>query len=262
MKVTTHQLSADGATVEASTGVIERGEISATELQALLTRFAAIDAIENQYGDPHVIVRVRDEAHLIRTNRGRLHLYNARDVSQPAIQLGVPSLMALLEGNPEAAVSPVTPELPELDIIPPQRKHNVVLAVTILVAGLGLNVWGLAQHLRRDRDRPPPEYVTITEPARLASLQRKVPGVYATGSDAGSRLMTIRPEGIIEFALLARDSTGSLHPIRRFSDKFVWGQRRDGTVCLVTATRGQVELGADNESRHYGDRYLLLAGGK
>jgi hypothetical protein len=262
MKVTTHQLSRDGATVDPASDQIDHGEMTAAELAALLTRFTSIDAIQNQYGDPHVIVRVRDEAHLIRTNRGRLHLYNARDVSQPSSPFELPALMALLEGSPAFAAASVLAAFPDLDVIAPQRKHNGMLAVAILVVGLGLNLWALAQYLMRAHDLPPPECAPITDLTQLSELRRRVPGVYATGSDAGSRIMRIKPEGGIEFSLLARDPAGALHQIRKFTETFVWSRRRVGTLCLVTSSRGQVEIGADTDLRHFGDTYRRIAAGK
>lgn len=263
MKVTTSHLSPDATIADASFGQINRGEMAATDLEALLKRFTSIDASQNQRHDPHVIVRLRDEAHLIRTSLGQLQLYNARDVSQPGSKIDLPELMALLEGSPAAAEPAGSAEsaVPEQVSLPVRRRSSDWLAVVFLVVGLGLNVWGLARFFMREGE-PPPEYTPITDPTQLAELRQQVAGIYATGIDAGSRVMTIKSDDRMEFALLAKDAAGALHQIRKFNDSFVWSRRHDGTVCLVTASRGQVVLGVDARPQHFGDKYRRLAYGK
>lgn len=263
MKVTTSQLSPDGTTADSSFGQIDRGPMSATEVEALLVRFAQIDASQNQRHDPQVIIRVRDEAHLIRTGRGQLLHYNARDVLQPGVKMALPELMALLEGMPAPAITPEAEEAPVLEAVaaPPRRKYHELFALVLLVAGLGMNLWALGQWLMRAKP-PAPEYTPITDPAQLAELRRQVPGVYATGPDAGSRVMTIRADDGIEFALMAKDANGALQQVRRFKETFVWSMRRDGTLCLATAGRaGLVNLGPDHSPRFYGDTYVRVADG-
>jgi len=263
MKVTLSQLSPDATTADSTFGQIELGVMSATDVQALLVRFAQIDASQNQRHDPQVIIRVRDEAHLIRTGRGQLLHYNARDVLQPGVRMALPDLMALLEGMPAADVTPEVTENPVTEALtaPPRRKYHEMFALILLVAGLGMNLWALGQWLMRGKP-PAPEHTPITDPVQLAELRRQVSGVYATGSDAGSRVMTIKVDDGIEFALMAKDAKGALHQVRQFRETFVWSKRRDGSLCLATAGRaGLVDLGPDRSPHFFGDTYVRIADG-
>jgi hypothetical protein len=262
MKVTTSQLSPDAVIADPSFGHVDRGEMSATEVEALLARFSQIDASQNQRHDPHVIVRVRDESHLIRASRGQLLLYNARDVLQPGVKMTLRDLMAVLEGMPAGDLSPDATESAVAEGVPPppRRKYHELFALVLLVAGLGMNLWALGQWLLREKP-PEPEYTPISDPAQLAELRRQVTGVYTTGPDAGSRVMTIKADDGIEFALMAKDSTGALQQIRRFKESFVWSKRRDGSISLATARTGYVELGPDHQPRFYGDTYVRIADG-
>ena len=263
MKVTLSQLSPDATTADPSFGQNELGAMSAPDVEALLVRFARIDASQNQRHDPHVIIRVRDEAHLIRTGRGQLLLYNARDVLQPGVKMALPDLMTLLEGMPASNVTPEIAENPVLEAVaaPPRWKYHELFALVLLVAGLGMNIWALGQWLMREKP-PAPEHTPITDPVQLAELRRQMSGIYTTGPDAGSRVMTINADDGIEFALMAKDTKGALHQVRRFKETFVWSRRRDGSLCLATAGRaGLVNLGPDQRPRFYGDTYGRIADG-
>jgi len=88
-----------------------------------------------------------------------------------------------------------------------------------------------------------------------------VTGVYAIGADVGSRVMTIQADGGIEFALMAKDTDGTLHQIRRLKENFTWSKRRDGSISLATGRTGYVELGPDHRPRFYGDTYVRISDG-
>ncbi|MBX3749793.1 MAG: hypothetical protein KF897_06875 [Opitutaceae bacterium] len=259
MKVTTENLNPACTVADAAFGRIDRGELSADELRALLANLAAVDPSQDQRHDPGIIVRVRDQSHLIRPARGQWLLYNARDVSQPGVKLALPELMAILE---ESAPSPAGAEpAPEAAPVPeasPRRNPRALVAVLLLAVGLGLNLWALAQWVLRERD-PVPDCTPITDAAQLASLRRDLAGAYATGNEAGSRLLTIQASDRLELALLAADASGTLRPVRRLGYDFVWSRRRDGTICLVMDGRLQVVVGAEAATLQLsGDRYARL----
>lgn len=256
MKVTTENLNPDCTVADTSFGRIERGELTAEALQALLANLAAVDASQDQRHDPGIIVRVRDKSHLIRPARGQWLLYNARDVSQPGVKLALPELMAVLqETTPPPAASESAPEaLPEPPPTP-GRNPRALVAGLLLAVGLGLNLWALAQWALRERSAAP-ECAPITDAAKLASLRRDLGGTYATGSDAGSRVITIQAADRLDLALLAADASGTLRPVRRLSYDFVWSRRRDGTICLVTDDHLQVVVAPDAAALLLtGDRY-------
>ncbi len=256
MKVTTENLNPECTVADPAFGRIERGELTAEELQALLANFATVDASQDQRHDPGVIVRVRDKSHLIRPARGQWLLYNARDVSQPGIKVGLPELMAVLqETTPPPATGESAPEEPLAPPTTPRRNPRALLAALLLAVGLGLNLWALAQWALRERPAAP-ECAPITDAAKLAELRRDLVGAYATGSDAGSRVITIQAADRLDLALLAMDASGTLRQVRRLSYDFVWSRRRDGTICLVTDDSLQVVVGPDAATLLLtGDRY-------
>lgn len=256
MKVTTEYLNPECTVADTAFGRIERGELTVDELQTLLVRFAGIDAGENQRHDPGVIVRVRDKSHLIRAARGQWLLYNARDVSQPGVRVSLPELMAVLqETPPPPAADQPADEPPPASAAAPHGKPRALLAALLLAVGLGLNLWALAQWALRDRP-PPPEHAPITDPAQLENLRRDLTGSYATGDEAGSRLIMVGPADRLDLALLAADASGTLRPVRRLGYDFTWNRRRDGAICLVTRDRLQVVVGPDAKTLLLsGDRY-------
>ncbi len=256
MKVTTENLNPECTVADATFGRIERGELAPDDLQALLANFATVDASQNQRHDPGIIVRVRDKSHLIRPDRGEWLLYNARDVSQPGIKLGLPELMAhLQETTPPPAAGESAMETPLVPMGTPRRNPKALLAGLLLAVGLGLNLWALAQWVLREPD-PAPAYAPITDAAQLANLRRDLAGSYATGGEAGSRLITIQAADRLDLALLAADGSGALKSVRRLGYDFVWSRRHDGAICLVTNDRLQVIVGPDAGSLLLsGDRY-------
>lgn len=252
MKVTTENLNPDCTIADTAFGRIERGELTAEALQALLANLATVDASQDQRHDSGIIVRVRDKSHLIRPARGQWLLYNARDVSQPGIKLSLPELMAVLQELPPPARAEAAPEVPLEPSVPPRRNHRVILAGVLLAIGLGLNLWALAQWTLRERPTAP-ESSPITDPTELDRLRHDMAGTYATGNESGSRLITIRAEDRVDLALLAADASGTLRPVRRLGYDFAWSRRRDGTICLVTTERLHVVVGP-------GPGTLLLSG--
>ena len=87
MKVTTINLSPSFDDVGPAHGTIERGDMTTSELSILLSEFVRIDPAANLEHDPKVLVRTPNTWHAIRTERGRLQLYDARDTSQPGVEL-------------------------------------------------------------------------------------------------------------------------------------------------------------------------------
>jgi len=259
MKVTTENLNPDCTVADPAFGRIDRGELTTDALRKLLANLATVDASQDQRHDPGIIVRVRDKSHLIRPARGQWLLYNARDVSQPGVKLGLSELMAVLE---ESAPLPIAAE-PAAEASPApvagsRRNPRALLALLLLAVGLGLNLWALAQWVLRERG-PVPDCAPITDAAQLEILRRDFAGAYATGNEAGSRLLTVQAADRLDLALLAADAGGTLRAVRRLSYDFAWSRRRDGTICLVVDGRLQVVVTPEPATLHLsGDRYTRL----
>jgi hypothetical protein len=254
MKVSSQSLSPDGTTADTPYGIIDRGDMDAQALTALLEKFAALDAVQNHEHDPHLIVRTRDSKYLIRTSGGQLHLYNARDTSQPAAVLSLPRLLEILAG-PAVTAGAASDEPELLTPAPAGTKHRGVLAASLLILAVGLNAWGISQFLNQEEDPPPPAYTEITNPEQLNALRHQLAGSYATGREPGDRIITIASDGTIRFQLLAARAGGTSVPANAVDDTYAVGRRSGGLNCLVTAVSGQVEIGVDGTLRYYGDTY-------
>lgn len=256
MKVITYQLSPDCTTAEASFGLRDCGELDTKAIGALLEKFTGVDAAQNHLHDPHVVVQARDEKYLIRTSLGRLHLYNARDTSQPGVEVTLPALLAVFDGIADRVAQPAAAEPEPLLSRPPPKRSRLPLGVALLAVGLGLNAWGLHQFLDQPVDPAPPVPTVITDPKVLDFLRQTLSGTYATGSAAGSRVITIGTDGTIKFHLLARGATpGETKAVRQTADTYNFGRRPGGGICLATGRHGQILAGADGSLFHYGDVY-------
>ena len=253
-KVSTQNLSPDGATADARFGLQERGDLDPATLAALLEKLARIDAVQNHEYDPQVMVQVRDHKYLIRTSSGKLHVYNARNTSQPGVELALPALLALLGSTAPLPVSPAD-ETPALAPAAARSKSRGGLAAVLLFIGVGLNAWGIYQFLHREEDPPPPAYTPVTDPVQTAVLARQLIGIYATGYEAGDRVITIAENGGVQFHLLVAGPAGALVPGNQTSDTYIFGQRSGGLNCLATAKSGQIDVGVDGSLLYFGDTY-------
>jgi len=257
MKVSSQSLSPDGTTADTPFGIIDRGDMDAEALASLLEKFTALDAVQNHEHDPHLIVRTRDSKYLVRTSGGQLHLYNARDTSQPAAVLSLPRLLEILAAPPvTAGAASDEPEL--LTPAPAGTKYRGALTASLLILAVGLNAWGISRFLNQEEDPPPPTYTEITSPEQLNALRHQLAGSYATGREPGDRIITIASDGAIRFQLLVARVGGTPAPTNTVEDTYVVGRRSGGLNCLATAVSGQVEIGVDGTLRYYGDTYRRI----
>lgn len=258
MKVSTVNLSSNLTGVDPTHGTIERGEMSADALADLLAAFAEIDPALNLEHDPRVLVRTNDAWYAIRTERGRLYLYDARDTSQPGAEMDLPNLIAAIQNVPAPAPVADSPE-PELQPVPSRRKAKTVLATVLLLCGLGLNAWGVFQFFQRDRDEAPATYTPIKDDERTALYLRKLAGTHATGRAPGDRVISITRDGRISFDVMIRDAGGDVGIARGPAQTCGFGRRSDGSICLTTANSGQVGIGADGSLFYFGDTYRRIS---
>jgi hypothetical protein len=257
LKVSTVNLSPDLRSIAAEHGVVERGEMDAAALSALLETFMAGDAAQNHEHDPQVIVRTPAAKFLIRTSGRQLHLYNARDVSQPAAVLTLPALLEAI-ASPGLSAGPA-PEEPETFMpVPVRGKNRGALTALLLLLGVGLNAWGIYQFLDRTEETPPPPYTAITDEAKVGLLRRQLAGSYATGAEPGDRVIVLTPAGEVKFQLLVAAAGNAPAVAEQSADTCLIGRRRDGLHCLVTTTSGQVDLRADGSLSYYGDTYRRI----
>src|SRR5277367_3833364 len=101
-RVTTSHLGPDARRTRAAAEDMDRGELSAEELTALLDGFVEIDPADNEEQDPHILAAGRGAKLIIRTSRGRLQVYDVRDHAAPGIEMTVAGVLQRLDKAAES----------------------------------------------------------------------------------------------------------------------------------------------------------------
>lgn len=238
-QVTTVNLSSDTLSASPNLGSADLGDLSVEEMTALLERFSQLDPQQNEDAEPHLLVTARAGRFVIRTDQGKLFLRNARDVSEPfASQLPIPELIAYIDreltsppfavtsgsGNPlsAAANAKATP--------------HTGIAVAILAAGLSLNGYTLFSVFYRQSVNEKTAVTLLTDQAELNAQKQSVVGTYATGNQAGDRIIVVGNDGKVSFSEIG--GAGSLN---EGSDSYQIG-RHDRRLCLSTVGSGIVDI--------------------
>lgn len=258
MKVSTVNLSSNLTSIDPVHGTVERGEMSVDALTDLLAVFSEIDPALNLEHDPRVLVRTKDAWYAIRTERGRLHLYDARDTSQPGTEMELAELLAAIQHAPAPAPVAEIPE-PEFKSPPSRRRTKAALATALLLCGLGLNAWGVFQFFQRDQDEAPATYTPINDDESTTLYLRKLAGTHATGRAPGDRVIRITRDGRISFDVMVQDVGGEIRIARGPVQLCGFGRRANGSICLTTANSGPVGIGADGSLFYSGDTYRRIA---
>jgi hypothetical protein len=259
MKVSTINLSPKLDEISPEHGTINRGEMSSDSLATLLKEFAGIDPALNHEHDPRIMVQTRSANHAIRTGQGRLQLYNARDNTQPGVELSLPRLIVAIEQGTAAVVEPDPVEPAMNRPAPLRRNYQGPFAAMLLLLGLALNAWGVHLYLNRDPAPPSAAYTAITDEAKLTLIRRKLSGIYATGDESGSRVITLPRDGSITFQLLYRDTDGTIKTAAGTTETCRVGERPNGAICLVTHPGQQISIGVDGSLHHSGDTYRRIS---
>ncbi|MBI5766558.1 MAG: hypothetical protein HZA93_02100 [Verrucomicrobia bacterium] len=246
-KVTTVNLSSDTTAAAPDYGESDLGELSAAQVVALLERLAAIDAIQNAEADPFVRIAAPAGHFLVRTSLGHLHLYNARDTTEPGTELTAEKIVAHLDRPGPSGADPVAPDGADLPgrIAAPGRG----IAVAILLAGLALNGYTLYSAFYTESVHEKIAVTLLTDPAELAAQKQAVAGTYATGEKSGDRLISIGPDGRVTFAEI-----GNARSISNGSDTYRIG-RREKKICLTTTDSGVIDVVNIDTVIYYRDTY-------
>jgi hypothetical protein len=244
--VTTVNLSSDTTRADAALGPAELGALSSEEFTALLERFRLLDSTQNHEADPQLVVSAAAGRFLIRTGKGKLFLYNARDPTEPYSELAPVDIVAHLDRQltspPFGTTEPHTGA-------PPQPAPHYAIAFAILAAGLALNGYTLYSVFYTESVNVPVAVVLVTETTELAARNREAVGSYATGSQPGDRVITITTEGSITFFEI-----GVKDGVTHNTDTFKLG-RRDKKFCLLTAESGVVDIVNPDTLLYYRDTY-------
>lgn len=249
-RVSTVNLSPDAREAGATLGTTELGELAPETLLALLGNFQALDAVQNFEADPHISLVTPTGKFLVRTGRGKLFLYNARDTIEPYAELSAAEIVSTLERDqvtaaPFASAESAAPSAPPS----PHRVRHLWTAAAILFTGVALNGFTLYSVFYTQTVVEQPVVSLITEAAELAARQHDVVGTYATGDKPGDRTITVDATGRVHFREI-----GSKNRLVNNTDAFRLG-RRDRKICLATNESGIIDLVDVDTLSYFRDTY-------
>jgi len=233
-KVTTTNLGPDGRRVRAAGEDMVRGDLSASELKLLLDAFVQIDPVDNEEYDPQIVVAGRGAKLVIRTSRGRLQVYDARDHSAPAVEMPVAGILERLDKLAESR-SPI----PEEQAQPPPTAPHRGIAFAMLIVGLALNGYILYSVFYVESVNKKTEVKLVTDADEVRTRESALAGTYVTGTRTGDRVIEADAVGHVRFYEI-----GAKGPINDFKDDYRIG-RHDGQLCLTTTDSGVVDLVGD-----------------
>ncbi len=247
-QVSTVNLSPDAGQADVSFGATDGRELDANELIALLERFAALDAAQNQTADPHIVVTGRAGKFHVRTGQGKLFLYNARATVEPYAELTAPEIVAQLE-RADVTTAPFSPAGEPAATTHPTSASHRAIAAAILFAGLGLNGFTLYSVFYTERIDDRPAVILVTDAAESSNRRREIAGTYATGARPGDRQIVVRENGRVEFSEI-----GATGGINSNQDNFQLG-KHGAKFCLTTIDSGVIDVLNLETLVYYRDTY-------
>ncbi len=249
--VTLVNLSADASAADTAHDRSDLGELPAAQVQALLEQFARLDAVSNADAEPQINLSVRSGKFIVRTGRGKLFLYNARDSAQPYAELTAAEIVSQLLGEAGAAAEGdvADPADPAAQPAGRPRPANRGIAVAILAAGLAVNGYTAYSAFNTQTVNTRPAVTLVTDPAEAANRLREIAGTYATGSRPGDRVIEIRADGTALFSAFGAKGARSYG-----SEPFKLG-RHGGKFALALRDAGLIEIQNLDTVVYYRDIY-------
>ncbi len=243
--LTTINLTADLRTARADLGACDFGERDDAQLFAMLEIFRQIDPVQNHAAEPQIVIEAPTGKFLVRTGQGKLYLYNARDTTEPYVELNSSAILREISlphaDSDEAAAAE--------DAAAAKRTPHRGIAISILIAGLLLNGYTLYSVFYIDDVNEKPAVKLVTDDKELTTLQAAVAGHYATGSEPGDRAIDIGADGRVRF--LKRIATGE----RADGDDTYRVGRHDSQLCLSTRDSGVIDVQNAETVVYYRDTY-------
>lgn len=255
-------LSADARAVAAETRS-ELRDAGADALQALLRNFCAIDPIENALGDTEIRVHVRHEKYLLRTEQGKLILYDVNQRDLPAQILTVAEAMHELGGAAGAArnqaillaraeAGPVVASGPALPVRAPAAtaRRPLVLALSVTAGLLLAAIVYLAAPF--GADNTPPGFLPV-ESAERDKLHSALIGVYLTGSEPGQHGIVVTGPGELKLFEL-----GTVEAPRVVYVGYRLGRIGAKLSLATDQPGGVIEVAADGNLVYSGEVYQRI----
>jgi hypothetical protein len=231
--VTTSHLGPDARRTSATEEPKDRGDLTSSQLAALLDGFVEIDPADNEELDPHLIVTGRGAKLIIRTSRGRLQVYDVRDHAAPAVEMTVAGILQRLDRIETTSPFSQAEEQPA-----PTAPHRGI-AFAMLALGLILNGYILYSVFYVESVNKKVEVKLLTDADEIKAKEATLAGTYVTGAKTGDRVIDIDSAGQVHFYEI-----GAKGPINDSRDTYRIG-RHDGMLCITTTDSGVVDLVGD-----------------
>lgn len=243
--VTLVNLAADCRTAHPEFGRQALGHVEATALLQLLDALRTIDPLQNHDAEPQLIIEAPHGKFLIRTGRGRLFLYDARDSSVPFVELDPAGVVRELSRARDLVPGETEPSAPPT----PRRRFHHLIAAAMLLGGVALNSYTVYSVFYVETVDPQPPVQLVTDARELTAMKGSARGRYATGREPGDRILDITADGRIRFLRVIPGG-------ERLDgeDSYRLG-RTAGKVCLVTNDSGVIEVGNIDTVTYYRDVY-------
>jgi hypothetical protein len=239
-KVSTINLAPDARSAAVDLGTQVVGELDAGKLCALLETFRELDSIQNVEADPQIVVQVHSGKFAVRTGRQKLFLYNARNATEPAVELTADEIIAQLDRTTPGAAPPV--EELTADVSPAPNRG---LAFALLAVGLILIGYALYSAFNTDLGNKTPALAAIDNSAELSALRSTIIGTYMTGQEPGHQGIVVEADGRMKFFQLLYHGEQNFVP-----DAYLLG-RHEAKLCVATRRYGALIEVIDHETLTY-----------
>ena len=243
--LTTVNLTADLRTARADLGACDFGERDDAQVFAMLEIFRQIDPVQNHAAEPQIVIESPNGKFLVRTGQGKLYLYNARDTTEPYVELNSSEILREILRPPPSSEEAAG----AASAAAARRTPHKGIAISILAAGLLLNGYTLYSVFYIDDINEKPAIKLVTDNKEASSLQSAVAGRYATGSDPGDRAIDVGADGRVRF--LKRVAGGE----KPDGDDTYRVGRHDSQLCLTTRDSGVIDIQNSDTIVYYRDTY-------
>jgi hypothetical protein len=196
-KISTIYLDPDLHHAGVQHGSVNRGEMDAAGIVALLEKFSSIDAMEMLDMDPQIIAAGRNCKLIIRTNRKKLFVYNAENMNESAVEMTPAEIVQKLDN---IKLAPAAEEVEQSRAAPAPAPSRPGVGYALLAFALLVNVYTVYSML----SKPPQiddksDVVYVASAHDMARTQQAVAGTYATGSGKGNRVLIINADGSLQY---------------------------------------------------------------
>jgi hypothetical protein len=201
LNVLTLYLDSDARHAAVQHGTVKRGELDAAKIAELLENFMSIEAMEMVDVDPQVIIMSGERTLIIRTNRKKLFVYNAKDMNESAVEMTVAEILQRL-GNVQPGVAPEEGAADQLQpgkAAVPFRDRTWVGYLLFVVVVL-INVHTVYSNFFRKKHHYNSDITFFTDASAIAQQQRVLAGTYTTGSGPGSHVLVIGSDGTLKYS--------------------------------------------------------------